>query len=152
MRHLLEGGFSRITTLWHPHSNIILSLFSIPLVWKCAAKMLKIGLQIKISCPKKFLSRIFCMEKLLRREVTIFPEKKKALIFYSKCIEPTPDSKKSLPGVQTFEYSQHICKNPKLKMFGLSPLPMKKSRFKKHFGRLIFNYEPIIKILGLKEY
>ena len=31
-----------------PHSNIVLSLFSIPLVLKCAAKNLKIGLQIKI--------------------------------------------------------------------------------------------------------
>ena len=32
----------------YPHSNIILSLFSIPLVLKCAAKSLEIGLQIKI--------------------------------------------------------------------------------------------------------
>ena len=32
----------------HPHTNIILSLFSIPLVLKCAAKFLKIGSQIKI--------------------------------------------------------------------------------------------------------
>ena len=32
----------------HPHSNIILSLFSIPLVLKCAAKIFNIGLQIKI--------------------------------------------------------------------------------------------------------
>ena len=32
----------------HPHTNIILSWFSIPLVLKCAAKSLKIGLQIKI--------------------------------------------------------------------------------------------------------
>ena len=32
----------------HPHTNIILSLFSIPLVLKYAAKILKIGLQIKI--------------------------------------------------------------------------------------------------------
>ena len=32
----------------HPHLNIILSLFSIPLVLKCAAKILKIGLKIKI--------------------------------------------------------------------------------------------------------
>ena len=58
----------------HPHSNIILSLFSIPLVLKCAAKILKIGLQIKLKRPKMFLSRVFCMERLLPREVTIFPE------------------------------------------------------------------------------
>ena len=32
----------------HPHTNIILSWFSIPLVLKCTAKILKIGLQIKI--------------------------------------------------------------------------------------------------------
>ena len=32
----------------HPHTNIILSWFIIPLVLKCAAKILKIGLQIKI--------------------------------------------------------------------------------------------------------
>ena len=32
----------------HPHTNIILSWFSIPLVLKCGAKILKIGLQIKI--------------------------------------------------------------------------------------------------------
>ena len=32
----------------HPYINIIISLFSIPLVLKCAAKSLKIGLQIKI--------------------------------------------------------------------------------------------------------
>ena len=32
----------------HPHTNIILSWFSIPLVLKCATKILKIGVQIKI--------------------------------------------------------------------------------------------------------
>ena len=32
----------------HSHTNIIISLFSIPLVLKCAAKILKIDLQIKI--------------------------------------------------------------------------------------------------------
>ena len=32
----------------HPHTNIFLSWFSIPLVLKCVAKILKIGLQIKI--------------------------------------------------------------------------------------------------------
>ena len=32
----------------HPHTNIILSRLSIPLVLKCAAKSLKIGLQGKI--------------------------------------------------------------------------------------------------------
>ena len=32
----------------HPHTNIILSWLSIPLVLKCAAELLKIGLQIQI--------------------------------------------------------------------------------------------------------
>ena len=32
----------------HRHTNIILSLFSIPFVLKCGAKHLKIGLQLKI--------------------------------------------------------------------------------------------------------
>ena len=62
MRGLLEGGFSRFTTLNHLHTNIILPFsrfttlnhlhtniilpwFSIPLVLKCAAKILKICLQ-----------------------------------------------------------------------------------------------------------
>ena len=58
----------------HSHTNIILPWFSIPLVLKCAAKILKIGSQIKIYRPKMFLNRDFCMEKLLAREVTIFPE------------------------------------------------------------------------------
>ena len=40
--------FAYRNAMKHTHTNIILSLFSIPLVLKCAAKMLKIGLQIKI--------------------------------------------------------------------------------------------------------
>ena len=59
----------------HPHTHIILSWFSIPLVLKCAANILKIGLQIKIKRPNMCLNRNFCMKKLLAREVTIFPEK-----------------------------------------------------------------------------
>ena len=59
----------------HPHTNIILSRFRIPLVLKCAANILKIGLQIKIECQKMFLNRDFCTEKLLAREVPIFLEK-----------------------------------------------------------------------------
>ena len=103
-----------------------------------------------------FLSRDFCMEKLLPREVTIFPEKIKALIFYWKCTKPTPNSKKSLSGVQTFDKSRQICQNPKLKMFGLSPLPMQnpysktfldvKYLFVNRFSKFLRH------ILGLKEY
>ena len=62
----------------HPHTHIILSRLRIPLVLKCAAKILKIGIQIKIEHPKLFLNRGFCMEKLLAREVTIFLEKIKS--------------------------------------------------------------------------
>ena len=50
------------------------------------------------------LNRDFCVEKLLAREVTIFPEKKKSFTFYKKFIKPKLyGSKKSLPGVKTFE-------------------------------------------------
>ena len=48
-----------------------------------------------------YLNRDFCMEKLLAREVTIFPEKIKVLKFYLKVIKPTQNYKKNLPGVQT---------------------------------------------------
>ena len=41
---------------------------------------MKIGLEIKIEPLKLFLSRDFCMEKLLPREVTIFPGKKSLTI------------------------------------------------------------------------
>ena len=43
----------------HTHASITWSWFCIPLVLKCAAKILKIGLQIKIQCPKMFLNRDF---------------------------------------------------------------------------------------------
>ena len=71
---------------------------------------------------KNVFERDFCMEKLLAREVTIFPEKIKVSIFCLKFIKPTPTCNKSLPGVQTFEFSRQICQNPKLNSFGLSPL------------------------------
>ena len=70
------------------------------------------------------LTKYLCMEKLLAREVTIFPEKIKSFNILLKCIKPTPNSKKSLPVVQMFEKSRHICQNPKLMMIGLSSLPM----------------------------
>ena len=50
----------------HPHTNIILSWLSIPLVLKCAAKKLKIGLQIGldiVECPKMFLNRDFALAR-----------------------------------------------------------------------------------------
>ena len=50
-----------------------------------------------------FLNRDFCMEKLLVREVTIFPEKIKSSKILLKIIKPTPNCQKSLPEVQTFE-------------------------------------------------
>ena len=49
LRGLLERGFSRITKLWNTLIQVLSSHdLSIPLVLKCAAKTLKIGLQIKI--------------------------------------------------------------------------------------------------------
>ena len=38
----------------HSHINIILSLCNIPLVLKCATKILKINLQIKIDLKRDF--------------------------------------------------------------------------------------------------
>ena len=86
----------------HPHKNIILSWLRIPLVLKCAAKILKIGLQIKMYRPNMFLNRDFCMVKLQRKS-PFSREKIKVLKFYLKIIKPTPNYKKSLPGVQTFD-------------------------------------------------
>ena len=40
--------FAYHNAMRHPDTNIILSLFGIPFVLKCAAKILKIGSQIKI--------------------------------------------------------------------------------------------------------
>ena len=56
---LKEVFFAHHHAMKYPHTSIILSWFSIPLVLKCAAKILKIGLQIKIQCPKTFLDRNF---------------------------------------------------------------------------------------------
>ena len=82
-----------------------------------------------------FSNRDFCMEKLLAKGSYYFLRKKlKVLIFYYKLIKPIPNCKKNLPGVQMFEYSQQICQNPKLKIFGLSPLPIQKTLFKNTFG------------------
>ena len=40
--------FTNHCTVKHPHTSSILSGFSIPLFLKCATKILKIGLQIKL--------------------------------------------------------------------------------------------------------
>ena len=106
------------------------------LVLKCATKSLKIGLKIKIKRPKMFLNMDFCMENLLAREVTIFPEKKekkKDLRFYLKLIKPTPNCKKSLPGVQTFEKKFTNLPESKVKDFWIISLAYAKSLFKKTF-------------------
>ena len=47
MRHLLSV-FGYHNVMMHHHTNIILSLFSIPLVLKRTAKKLQIGSEIKI--------------------------------------------------------------------------------------------------------
>ena len=74
--------FTYHQAMTHPHSNIIASLFNIPFVLKCAAKILKISLQIKIEHPKMFLCWEFCMEKLLPRKSLFSQKKLNALIFY----------------------------------------------------------------------
>ena len=61
--------------LKHPFKNKTLSSFFFPKVLKRAAKVLKIGSQIKHLRPKMILTRTFCIVKMLAREVTIFPEK-----------------------------------------------------------------------------
>ena len=45
----------------HPHTSIILSRLSIPLVLKCAAKTLKIGLQKKNLMSKNAFEQGFCI-------------------------------------------------------------------------------------------
>ena len=52
-------------TLKHHNTNTVLSLFSIPFVLKCAAKILKVGLQIKKVMSKCVLNKDFCMGKVL---------------------------------------------------------------------------------------
>ena len=61
------------------------------------------------------------MEKLLEREVIIFPENIKSFNILLKFIKPTPNCKKSLPGVQTFEKMRQICQDPKLKILDYLP-------------------------------
>ena len=62
---LLEGSFSfyhhaeKKKKKKNPYTSIILSWFSIPLLLKYAAEILKICLQIKHLCPKMFLNRDF---------------------------------------------------------------------------------------------
>ena len=58
-------------------------------VIKCAAKIKKIGWEMKILCPKTFLNSEFCMGKRQAVEVTIFPKHFKLLniLSTSKCTE-----------------------------------------------------------------
>ena len=49
-----------------------------------------------------FLNKDFCMEKLLAREVTIFPEKIVGFNILLKIHKTNTNCKKSLPGIQTF--------------------------------------------------
>ena len=56
---------------WYP----IFTISSYQFVVKCAAKILKIGQQIKNLRAKLFLNREFSTEIFPEREVTIFPQK-----------------------------------------------------------------------------
>ena len=97
---------------------------------------------------KMFLNWNFHMEKFLAREATVFPEKNKSLNILLKFIQPTPHCKKSLPGFQTFEFSRQISQNPKLKSFGLSPLPMQNPYSKTFLHSEFFICKPIFKIFA----
>ena len=52
--------------------NMRMSPFCIPKVLKCAAKILKIGQQLKMLCKKIFLNRASSIVNSPAREVTIF--------------------------------------------------------------------------------
>ena len=69
--------FANFHVLKDPITNLILSSFYIPKVLKSAAKIMKIGSQIKIHRLKIIWDRAFSIVKKLPREVTIFPEKNK---------------------------------------------------------------------------
>ena len=71
-----------------------------------------------------FLNRDFCMEKLLAREVTIFPEKIKSSKILLKIHKTNTKLKKSLPGVQA----------SKVKDFWIIFLAYAKALFKNIFG------------------
>ena len=76
MRHLLKGAFFAYHhAMTHLHLIIILSLFSIPLVLKCAANILKICLQIKTLRPKMFLSRDCLHGEIVTKGSHYFPGK-----------------------------------------------------------------------------
>ena len=51
-----------------------------------------------------FLNRDFRMAKIVSMGSHYFPGKKiEVLIFYKKYTKPSPNCKKNLPGIQTFE-------------------------------------------------
>ena len=59
-----DNEFSGIMySLFGGRQNIFLTIFSTKFVVKCAAKILKIGWQIKILCPKLFLNRDFALAR-----------------------------------------------------------------------------------------
>ena len=60
-----------------PYKNIL--SFSIPFVLKCAAKLLKIGLQLKIQCPKMFFNRDFCIHWANCKQRKLLFSQKKSL-------------------------------------------------------------------------
>ena len=72
------------------------------------------------------------MEKLLAREVTIFPEKNKSFNILLKIHKTQHEI------VRKAYQGSKRCQNPKLKIFGLSPLPMQ-TPYSKHFWTLKFN-------------
>ena len=78
-----------------------------------------------------FLNSDFCMEKYCYQGKSLFSRKKNKnfniLLKYKKKKKKKKKHqivRKSLLVVQTVEKSRQICQNPKLKILGLSPLPM----------------------------
>ena len=120
MRHLSEGSTPRTTTSRNTPTQIPSHHDpALPQSQNTPQKPRK-----SVNKQKSNAQKRFWIENLLARETTIFAEKIQVLIFYLKFIKPNPNGKKSLPRVQTFEFSRQICQNLKLKSFGLSPLPM----------------------------
>ena len=97
----------------------------------------------------------FCMEKLLAREVTIFPEKNKNCKILLKIYKTNTKLKEKLTRGPNVWIKLQICQNLKSKMFGLSPLPMQ-NPYSKTFLDIKFLFVTRFSkcfrhILGLKE-
>ena len=101
--------FANYHFLKHPLTNRTVSSFYIPKVLKSAAKIMEIGLRIKIKGPIIIWTRAFSIVKMLPGEVTIFPQKIKFLIFHFRYNKSMPNIKIFLNEVQKLEQSNESC-------------------------------------------